>query len=483
MKMAAFMRNSVSRILPKNAFARGVGVLVGGTAGAQLLLVAASPVLTRLYTPQDFGLLAVFAGLLALIGVVASLRYELAIPLPEAEGEAANIAALGLLIVLGMTGLAALGVIFFAESVTHALGVPALARHGWLLPLGVAMGGVYNVFNYWSVRTKRFSTIAGTRLRQALATIAIQLAAFKLGAGALILAQVAGQSVGAASLARPALARPAFRAASWHGIAAVAVRYRRFPIFSTWAGLFNTAGTQLPPLLFAALFSPAAAGLYILANRVLQLPMSLVGAAIGQVFFASAAQARREGGLAPLVAGLHARLAHIGLPPALILALIGPELFAFVFGAEWRQAGEFARWMAPWLYLVFVSSPLSTLFAVMERQREALVFQFILLISRVAAILFGALQGDLMLTIILFAMASALCYAGLLFWIMMLSGNTVAAMLRPTMAAAGVALACVSPLLAVLVTEPPWEHGWLVALAASAVLIGLRYWALLREAY
>lgn len=478
MKLASFMRSSVSRILPKNAFARGIGVLVGGTMGAQLLLVAASPALTRLYTPQNFGLLAVFASLLALVGVVASLRYELAIPLPEEEAEAANIAALGLLIVLGITAFATLGVIFFAESVTHALGVPALERHAWLLPLGVAMGGAYNVFNYWSVRAKRFSTIAGTKLRQALATIAIQLMAFKLGAGALILAQVAGQSVGAASLARPT-----FRAVSWRGIAAVAVRYRRFPIFSTWAGLFNTAGTQLPPLLFAALFTPAAAGLYILADRVSRLPMSLVGVAIGQVFFASAAQARREGGLAPLVAGLHAQLAHIGLPPALMLALIGPELFAFIFGEEWRQAGEFARWMSPWLYLVFVSSPLSTLFSVMERQREALVFQFIVLPLRVAAILYGAAQGDLMLTIILFAMANALCYASLLLWIMMLSGNIVAAMFRPTMAAAGFALACASPLLIVLLTEPPWEHGWLAALAASALLICLRYWVLLREAY
>lgn len=483
LKINNALRRSLGRLLPKSGFAHGASILVGGTAGAQLLLAAAYPLLTRVYTPEDFGLLAVFSASLSLFLVIASLRYELAIPLPESDEEAANIVVLALMIALAMSAFAVFVVVFFAEGVAHALNSPALEHYLWFLPAGIALGGAYNVLTYWSVRTKQFSKIAETKILQALTTIVIQLGAFKFGSGALILGHVAGQSVGSASLARPALAQSAFRRISLRGTVAAAVRYRRFPLFSTWAGLFNTAGMQLPPLLFAALFGPAVAGFYILANRVLQLPMSLVGQAVGQVFFASAAQARREGGLAPLVAALHARLAHIGLPPALLLMLLGPALFAFVFGTEWALAGEFARWMAPWLYFVFVSSPLSTLFAVMERQGQGLVFQFILLASRVAAILYGALQDDLMLSIMLFAAGSAICWVGFLFWIMTLSGNSVAAIFGPTMQAAGFALASASPTLAVLVIEPPWEHAWLAALAASAGLIGLRYWILLREVY
>jgi len=317
--MISRAKNQLRRLLPKNAFARGVTILVGGTASAQILLVLAAPILTRLYTPEDFGLLAVYASLLALIGVVSSLRYELAIPLPEDEVEAANVAVLCLILVGLSTLLTGVLVWVLGSTVAEALGVPALANYLWLLPVGVLLSGAYSVFNYWAVRTKRFTAIAGTKLRQALATLVIQLAAFKLGGIALLFGQVAGQGVGTTRLGRSALTSAGFRQVSWRGIMKAAGRYRRFPIFSTWAGFANTAGTQLPPLMFAALFSPAAAGLYILAHRVLTLPMSLVGQAIGQVFFANAAEAHRTGKLGTLVEQLYAKLAHIGLPPALIL--------------------------------------------------------------------------------------------------------------------------------------------------------------------
>lgn len=477
------MANWLQRLKPKSAFVRGVGVLVGGTAGAQLLAVLAAPLLTRLYTPEDFGLLAVYASLLGLIAVIASLRYELAIPLPEDDAEAANVAVLSLILVGVTTLLAGILTALLREPISNALGVPQLAPYLWLLPLGVLAGGVYNVFNYWAVRTKRFTTIAGTRIAQSLTTLFIQLAAFKLGGIALLFGQVAGQSAGTVRLGRAALASGGFSAVSWVGIKQVARRYQRFPIFSTWEGLANTAGLQLPPLLFATLFGTAAAGLYSLANRVLSLPLSLIGNAIGQVFFSRAADARRNGQLGPLVAQLHAKLAHIGLPPAVLTMLIGADLFALVFGSEWRQAGEFAQWMAPWLYLVFVSSPLSTLFAVAEQQKQGLAFQLILLVSRLLAIGVGAWIGDLSITVMLFTGASAACWLGFLFWVGHISGNTSRTMAQPSLVAFGVALLCALPVI--IGTNLPGAHplAWGVSLTISALFICARYWQLLRKAY
>ena len=473
----------VRKLLPSKQFARGVSVLVGGTAGAQVLLVLAAPLLTRLYSPEDFGLLAVYASLLALIGVVSSLRYELAIPLPEDDGDAANVAVLCLILVVISTILTGVLVFLMGSAIAAALGVPTLAGYLWLLPVGVLLTGFYSVFKYWAVRTKRFTTIAGTKLRQAVATLAIQLAAFKLGGIALLFGQVAGQGVGSTTLGLPALKSAGFKQVSWAGVKKAAGRYKRFPIFSTWAGFANTAGLQLPPLLFAALFNPAAAGLYTLANRVLTLPMNLVGGAIGQVFFANAAEAHRVGKLGPLVAQLHAKLAHIGLPPALLLMLLGPTLFAFVFGEQWHQAGEFAQWMAPWLYLVFVTSPLSSLFAVTEAQVQGLVWQLILLSVRVTAISIGALTNDLMITVILFCLASAICRLGLLFWLAHIAGNSAKTMWQPTLHAAGFALIIASPVVATLFFQEVTMILWLVALSISAILLASRYWFLLREAY
>lgn len=481
--MIAKAKSTLRRLLPKNDFARGVSVLVGGTAGAQLLTVLASPLLTRLYTPADFGLLAVYASLLALINVISSLRYELAIPLAEDDAEAANVAALSLILVVLSTLLSGVLVWLLGSAIAEALGVPALVDYLWLLPVGVLLGGAYNVFNYWSVRTKRFTTIAGTRLRQALVTIAIKLAAFKLGGIALLYAQVAGASVGTTSLARPALASAGFRQVSWRGIAKAAGRYRRFPYFSTWAGFANTAGLQLPPIMLAALFGPAASGLFSLAYRVLTLPLSLIGGAIGQVFFSNAAEAHRKGQLAPLVVSLHAKLALIGMPPALILILLGPELFAFVFGAPWRQAGEFACWLAPWLYLVFVTSPLSTVSTVTERQKQGLIYHAIQLISRVIAIAIGGWIGNLPTTIALYAIVSCLTRLGYLFWLTHISGNSVREIQRQTLSAFGFALFAVLPILLGLIVVEFSPLVWVIALLITASIISLRYWFLLREAY
>lgn len=408
--MISQSKSIIHSLLPKSGFARGVGVLVGGTAGAQILLVLAAPILTRLYTPEDFGLLAVYASLLALIGVLASLRYELAIPLPEDDQEAANVAVLCLVLVAVSSLLTGLLVAFLGQPIAHTLGVPQLADYLWLLPVGVLLNGVYNVFNYWSIRTKQFTTIASTKLRQAIVTIAIQLTAFKLGGIALLVGQIAGQGVGTTSLARPALAKPEFKQVSSGGIKQVAIRYQRFPKFSTWASLVNTAGHQLPPILFATFFTVGAAGLYALAHRILTLPATLIGGAIGDVFFSHAADAHRENRLGEIYLKLQDTLIQIGLPPAMILVVAGPDLFALVFGEAWREAGVFSQWLAVSIFAGFVVSPLSQIFIVLEKQQTGLILQTVLFTARLIAISIGIWQESLLLTVALFSLASLLGY-------------------------------------------------------------------------
>ena len=474
-------KNIIRGFLPKNLFVRGLGVLVFGTASAQILLVLAAPILTRLYTPADFGLLAAYTSLLALIGVISSLRYELAIPLPEDDVEAANIAILSLLLVSISTTLTAILVLMLSKSIAELLGVPVLASYLWLLPVGVLLSGTYTVFNYWSVRNKQFSGIASSRFTQAIAALAIQLTAFKLGGICLLLGQVAGQSAGTTSLARPALSTRVFRQVSWGGVKRVAVRYQRFPIFSTWEGFSNTAGAQLPPILFAALFNPAVAGLYSLANRVMSLPISLVGGAIDQVFFSKAAEAHRVGKLGPLFEQLHSKLAHISFAPMLLLMLLGPDLFILLFGEDWRQAGEFASWMGPWLYLTFVSSPLSTLIAVTEQIKKGFFFQLVLLLSRLGAISFGAWLGDPTLTIILFSGVNSLCYIGFLFLLAQIAGSSLLKIIQPTLNAGGIAIGCALPVLVALSGPKFFSDLKIHMLAFSMLLVAFNYWRLFKE--
>ena len=475
-------KTAIRALLPKNAFARGVSVLVGCTASAQILLVLAAPILTRLYTPEDFGLLAVYASLLALIGVISSLRYELAIPLPEDDIEAANVAVLSLLLVAISTALTAVLVLMLGTSIAELLGVPVLANYLWLLPLGVLLSGAYSVFNYWSVRTKRFSTIAQTKLTQAIATLVIQLATFKFGGIGLLLGQVAGQSAGTTSLARPALAMQVFKKVSWNGMKNALVRYQRFPIFTTWSGLANTAGHQLPPIMFSAFFSAGAAGLYALAHRILMLPSSLIGTAIGSVFLSHAAEAHRKEGLGDLYEKLQDKLIRIGLPPAIILVFVGPSLFALVFGESWRSAGQFAQWLAAGVFAGFVVSPLSMVFSILEKQDTGLVLQLNLFFLRLAAIVIGASFSNLFLTVALYSAASLLGY---LAYIVVMSRMTRVSIWRfwvPFTMNLGYSLLAISPLAFVLFSDFASSNAPIVvAIIISASFFLMHYVALARQ--
>lgn len=402
---------TIRRFLPKSAFARGVGVLAGGTVGAQVLLVLASPILTRIYTPEDFGLLAVYSSLLALIGVISNLRYELAIPLPEDDQEAANIAMLCLMLLVISSLLTGILVILLGQDIANVLNVPQLANYLWLLPIGVLLSGGYAIFNYWGIRTKRFSIIASTKLKQAVATLLIQLAAFKLGGIALLIGHVAGQGIGTGSLAKAALTRTEFKKFSLDDLKKIAVRYQKFPKFSTWAGFVNIAGHQLPPIMFAAFFTAGTAGLYALAHRILSLPASLIGGAIGDVFFSHAAESHRDGKLEEMYLKLQDTLIQIGLPPAMLLIVAGPELFALVFSEAWREAGVYAQWLALGIFAGFVVSPLSQIFTILEKQKTGLILQITLFTSRLIAIFIGIWQENLILTVALFSLASLFGYS------------------------------------------------------------------------
>ena len=406
----------MSKFAIKDGFARGVSALVGGTLTAQLLLIASSPILTRLYSPEDFGALAVFVGLLAMFIVLASFRYEMAIPLPKDDESAANITVLSLILVIIVSFLVAILFFLYGDTVLNLLDSQTLYPFVWLLPIGIFLGGSYQVLNKWALRKKQFSTIAKTRVLQSLSMLTVQISGFLLGPIALISGQLFGHGAGVGWLARYAQSESVLRHATLQGMFTVLKRYRRFPLYDSWYGVFFTAGQQIPPLLFAALFNPVVAGIYLLAQRVLSLPMTVIGGAIGNVFLPNAAEALHTGTLPDLYKKLVSTLIMLAAPAAIGLIIIGPDLFELVFGSEWRLAGDFARLMAVWLLFQFVTAPFTTLFAVLEKQKHGAAFQAIMFFVRVLAVFTGAHFDSVIVAITFFALGSAFCYLAMNTW-------------------------------------------------------------------
>lgn len=278
-------------------------------------------------------------------------------------------------------------------------------------------------FGWLYYRQKQFTVIAKTRVYQSVGTLAIQLGGHSLGPLALMGGHAIGQGIGASGLAYSALKRPELKKSSWRNIKKQAYRYKDFPIFSTWTALFNTASLQFAPIMFIAIFGATVTGLYALTLRMLTLPSSLIGNAVGSVFLSEAPAAKREGNLAELVTKLHSRLAMAGALPLVVLLFFGPELFTLVFGEEWRKAGVYSQWMAPWIYLQFQWSPLSTLATVLELQQQALIAQVLTFILRFGSIVIALLLGcSADSSIFIFAIVSAVVYLFIMFWFMKKAG-------------------------------------------------------------
>lgn len=360
------------------------------------ITAAALPVLSRLYSPTDFSMLAVFAGLVSIVSVVACLRFDVAIALPEEHEEALRLLALA----LGAAALCSIGVlsvVLLAPAwVAQRLNQPGLQGYLWLLPLGVFLAGSYGALQMWFVREKAFSLIARSRIAQSTASAGTQIVsgAMAMGPGGLLLGHTMNTGAACLLLGYRLMGRHSVRASlrsmSLHQLRQTFRRYDRFPKYSTFEALCNSAAIHLPIIMIAALAAPKEAGYLMLATYVMQAPMALIGAAVGQVYLAGAAEKHREGQLGAFTAEVLGGLLKTGAGPLLAAGIASPVMFGLVFGANWERSGVLVAWMTPWFVLQFLSTPISMALHVTGHQRTAFALQLIGLVLRVLMVYLAA---------------------------------------------------------------------------------------------
>lgn len=407
------LKNPLTRLL-RSSFAQSVAVLTGGTVFAQGIGVLALPFLTRLYTPDDFGVMGSFAALLGIISVVSALRYQIAIPLPEDEQEAANLLLVSLACVAVTSTLTALAVAFVGELIVAQFTTPALGKVLWLLPIGVLVTGSYAVFQYWATRKKAYSEITKTRIEQAVSGIVSKLTLGWVGTGAvgLVLGQIMSNGAGFLGLAQRAWseAKEPLGRARYEGLRRTAYVYRRFPMYSSVESLANAASLQLPLILIATLAGNDELGFLMLVMQILQGPMSLVGGAVAQVYYGQAAEELKSGRLLAFTLGVLKKLFVLGFPLVLLIVVTAPWVTPLLFGPSWERSGQLIIWLAPFLFIQFLSSPVSLALHVVNLQATALVLQLFGLFFRTAAVIYFPENS-----VYAFAISSALFYLIYLF--------------------------------------------------------------------
>jgi lipopolysaccharide exporter len=466
-------------ILKKTSrFKSDVFRLATGSGLVQVISLLTAPVLTRLYAPDAFGVAALFAAVTGIVGTLACMRYQMAIVLPDNDGEAANLLGVSLLFPFLMAFLVVVFMGYVGPFFPGWADGSALVPYFWLIPLMVLVHGIFTALNYWNTRTAHFTRLSIARVFSKVIATSAGLGAGVAGhatGGALIAANVGGQAVSTVVLGgqiwrdngkfiRSSLSLKKM----WAGLK----KYRNFPIYSSWAILLNAISWQLPVLMLGGLFSTTTAGFYALGFRIFQMPMALVGSAISQVFHQRAAKEYSEGTLAPLVAQVFRRLLGVALFPMLMLGITGRDVFIVIFGRQWAEAGLYAQIMSGWALIWFVSSPMSVLFGVMGQQVQELRIQALIFFTRLAAILAGAFLNSALLAIVLFSAVGAVVYAYLVFLIFRYAGVPV----RPIFNGIKRLTFQASPYLAGAVAGTYLLNSSVLVVGLAAVLTGIYFW-------
>jgi len=381
----------------KSEFSRNVLTLMTGTTIAQAIPIAISPILTRIYTPNDFGVLALFLAIISILGTVASGRYEVSIMLPEKDDDAINIFALGLIITSSLTLVLLIIVVLFHDALVGYLGNKDIG--GWLyfVPIAVFLIGFFNVLNYYNTRKKYYKDISNSKIMKAIIMAIVQLLGgfIKQGASGLITGQILSQLFANWQLFKNIVKNKVLLShISMKNIWTQCKKYKDFPKFSIWSGLANTLSIHLTNILVSAFFSITTLGFYSLVQKILGMPSALIGTSIGQVFFQQATEEKLKTGKANLIfIDILKKVTLIGLLSFGVLYFIVEDLFAFVFGENWRIAGTYAQILIPLFFMRFVSSSVSAIYDIFDGLKIELVWQISLLIG-VTLILYIFKESD-----------------------------------------------------------------------------------------
>lgn len=371
--------------LPGGEFTRNVLTLLTGTTIAQAIPVLIAPVLTRLYSPKDFGLAALFFSVTSILGVIANGRYELAIVLPVEDEDAINITALAILIAASLSIFLLLIVIVFNHQIATLLKCQEIAPWLYFAPLVVFLTGLFNALNYFHVRIKSFKKIATANVYRSIvsATVQLGLGFLKAGATGLISGQILSNITGNSTLGYALIKnKKLLGKINRTDIKRLAKRYVDFPKFSSWSILANTLAYNLTNIFISTVYSASTLGFYSLGNTAIGMPSSLLGSSVGQVFFEKANEEKNRTGRAVHTFNSTFRgLLIIAVPTFVILYFVVEDLFAFIFGEQWRIAGQYAKIMLPLFFIRFATAPISNINNIFEKQKIALTWQLSLLVT------------------------------------------------------------------------------------------------------
>jgi lipopolysaccharide exporter len=397
--------------LRKSSFVKNVLVVMSGTAVAQVIGFAFTPIISRLFSPSDFGIFGSFDAVSSVIAAGVTLEYTQAIMLPKEKGDAINLFFVSCL----ATSLIALFCLMACLLAPALLLDLMRAPSAWMLAL-LVFAALVNGFNAacqaWCVRVKAFKHTSASQVVRSLSARGTQigLGYLKGGAVGLVCGGLLGEILASLNLASVVLSdlKTLHRDIRWARMKQLAKEYRDFPMYAGSQNVINALSQGLPVLLLTQFYGIAVAGAYAFGLIILMAPMGLVLRALRQVLFQKTCETDHRGGsLLPLYVKTTAGLFALAFFPSLVLFLWAPQLFSWIFGSQWHMAGEFGRSLVLWILFASCNLPAVLFARVIRIQRTIFFYDLVLLAGRALALVFGGLYLSASYAIMLFAAVGA----------------------------------------------------------------------------
>lgn len=397
--------------LRKSSFLKNVVVVMSGTAVAQIISFSLTPIISRLFSPADFGIFGSFNSIATIVAAGVTLQYTQAIMLPKEKEDAINLFFVSCLCTL-VVGFLCLIFCLIAPAFVNGLmktdGVWALA----LLVVATVVAGLNLSLQAWSVRTKAFRHTSVSQVIRSISSNGTQigLGYFKGGAAGLIVSSVLADMLASINLARvlfPDLF--AFRLSiRWNRMKQLTKEYRDFPMYSASQNIVWALSVGMPVLLLTHFYGIVVAGAYAFGLRIIQTPMSLLTGALRQVLFQKAGEVQHQGGsLLPLYVKITLMLFGLAIFPSVVLFIWAPQIFTLIFGSQWHMAGEFARSIVLWMTFLFCNVPAVLFSQLIRIQRTMFLYELLLLAAGTSTLILGGLYLNASQTIMLFSILGA----------------------------------------------------------------------------
>lgn len=405
------MRAAINRLFQtgiKSEFVKNTAKLTGGTAIAQIMMILASPILSRIYSPEDFGTFALYNSIVAVLLIVCTGRYDMGIVIAKYRKQALGLFYLSFIILLLCTLSSGLLIIFLQDVIAAQLKHPQLREVLLYIPITVFFLGAFQILTYWSNREKEFNAIALSKVIQNSVNICIAITLgfiFKYRFG-LILGNLAG------TIAAPLILwlkqtirfKEIQESVNNQRLKYRLAEFKDFPKYSLPTAFLDTLTAQLPIFIISHFFTNEITGHYAFAYRILSLPLTFLGVSVGQVFFQKLTEIYHNGGdCKSLIIRTWKTLFLMGVFPMTILFLFGDELFVIIFGKSWEDAGKIASLLVIPLFFAFCSSPTSSAYVVFRIQHLSLFFGLMFIIFRPLAFYIGYLQDSILISLVVLA--------------------------------------------------------------------------------